>query len=90
MLTEIRLAHIQQYDHYDKDHTEKDEVLTLSRGLMLEVYEYFSSNCINTPYTQRKCEQKHLFGEVSLTVSDRHSPVDIRQYLKPEDAEEQP
>jgi len=27
---------------------------------------------------------------VSLTVNDRYSPVEIRQYLKPEDAEEQP
>ena len=90
MLTEIRLTHIRQHDHYDKDPTAKDEVLTLSRWLMLEVYEDFSSNCINTPYTQRKSEQRHLLGEVSLTVNDRYSPVDIRQYLKPEDAEEQP
>ena len=58
MLTEIRLTHIRQHDHYDKDPTAKDEVLTLSRWLMLEVYEDFSSNCINTPYT---CGRQTIF-----------------------------
>lgn len=55
---------------------------------MLDVYEYFNS--INTPHKQWKSEQKNLLGGVSLTVNDRYSPVDIRQYLKPENAEEQP
>jgi len=65
MLTEIRLAHIRQHDHYDKDPTEKDEVLTLSKWLMLEVYEDFSSKCINTPYTQRKMN-RDIFWEGCL------------------------
>jgi len=61
---------------------------SLSRWLTLEGYAELIEESIKIPCTQCKSQQRHLGGGVILTVSDRYLPVDIRQYWKPENADE--